>query len=416
MKQKLMTRNFVLLIAGQASSLTGNYILRLALSMYVLELTGSAAVFAGILSLSIAPAILLSPFGGMLADRANRRTVMAVLDLLSGLFVLAAAIVLNRGNAILAVSVLLILLSILGAFETPTVQACVPQLQSGDNMIRANAVISQTASIAALAAPMLGGVFYAAVGLKPVMWASVACFFLTAALECLIQLEACPNPLRGPLKSMVRRDISESLHFLVKEQPGILKLLLLAAVSRFFVMGAAVVGLPYIIRNVLGLGARYYGAAESAMALAVLVGSAAAGLLTGTLKIRRLSVVLAAIGICMILGGAAFLCPFSKVSVYLLFVAAFCGMQAAINLFSIFAVSLIQQRTPNHLLGKVMAYTSALTMCVQPAGQLVYGFWFDGFQNAVFLVLIPTGAVVCAIGLLSAGFFSKMQREQEGIL
>lgn len=69
MTQKLFTKNFILLILGQVTSLFGNYILRLALSMYVLELTGSATIFAGILSIAIIPTILLSPFGGILADR-----------------------------------------------------------------------------------------------------------------------------------------------------------------------------------------------------------------------------------------------------------------------------------------------------------------------------------------------------------
>lgn len=64
MEQKLFTKNFALLVLGQASSLFGNYILRLALSMYVLEVTGSAAVFAGILSIATIPTILLSPIGG----------------------------------------------------------------------------------------------------------------------------------------------------------------------------------------------------------------------------------------------------------------------------------------------------------------------------------------------------------------
>ena len=50
MKEKLFTKNFTLLVLGQVSSLFGNYIMRLALSMYVLELTESAAVFAGLLS------------------------------------------------------------------------------------------------------------------------------------------------------------------------------------------------------------------------------------------------------------------------------------------------------------------------------------------------------------------------------
>lgn len=49
-------------------------------------------------------------------------------------------------------------------------------------------------------------------------------------------------------------------------------------------------------------------------------------------------------------------------------IVSLCGMQIAISIFSIFAVSLIQQRTPDHLIGKVMAYTSTVTLCVQPIG------------------------------------------------
>ena len=70
---------------------------------------------------------------------------------------------------------------------------------------------------------------------------------------------------------------------------------------------------------------------------------------------------------------------------------------------------MIQQKTPDHLIGKVMAYTSAITMCTQPVGQIVYGFLFDGFREEVYLVLIPTGIAVCLIGLFSAGFFRRLE-------
>ena len=97
---------------------------------------------------------------------------------------------------------------------------------------------------------------------------------------------------------------------------------------------------------------------------------------------------------------------------YAVIVAAFCGMQAAISIFSIFAVSMIQQNTPNELIGKVMAYTSAVTLCAQPVGQMVYGFLFDRFQEIVYLVLIPSGIVVCVIGLLATGFFRKLEKSK----
>ena len=100
MTEKLFTKNFTLLILGQLTSLFGNFILKLALSMYVLEVTGSAAIFAGILSAATIPTILLSPLGGILADRADRRNVMVALDALTGVSVLCAALFLSESNAI----------------------------------------------------------------------------------------------------------------------------------------------------------------------------------------------------------------------------------------------------------------------------------------------------------------------------
>lgn len=76
MRDKLFTRNFTFLILGQVSSLIGNYTLKFALSMYVLEQTGSASIFATLLAVAMLPTILLSPFGGILADRANRRNII----------------------------------------------------------------------------------------------------------------------------------------------------------------------------------------------------------------------------------------------------------------------------------------------------------------------------------------------------
>lgn len=409
MRQKLFTKNFTLLVLGQLSSLFGNYILRLALSMYVLEVTGSAAVFAGILSVATIPTILLSPLGGILADRADRRNIMVALDTLTGSFCLCAAILLSEENALVVIGVLLVALSVLGAFETPTVQACIPQMLSGDNIIKGNAVVNQVASLSYLIAPLLGGILYAAFGLKPVMYASVVCFFVTALFECFIKLGYQDRDFKGNILAMVKDDFSGSIRFITKERPDIMKMLILAAFSRFFVMGVTLVGLPFIVRNVLDLEAEYYGGAESMLAVATILGSIAAGLLTGKLKSGRLSYVLAAIGICIIPAGAVFLVPSSAVIRYAVNVSAFCGMQAAISIFSIFAVSIIQQNTPDNLIGKIMAYTSAVTMCAQPVGQMVYGFLFDRFREAVYLVLIPSGIIVCAIGLLATGFFRRLE-------
>jgi len=339
MTEKLFTKNFTLLILGQLTSLFGNFILKLALSMYVLEVTGSAAIFAGILSAATIPTILLSPLGGILADRADRRNVMVALDVLTGVSVLCAALFISENNAIAVISTLLIILSILGAFETPTVQACIPTMLQGDNIMKGNAVVNQVASLSYLIAPMLGGVLYAMLGLKPVMYASVVCFFITALFECFIKLSYQRIQNQGGVLQIVKQDFLSSMQYITKEQTSISKMLLLTALSRFFVMGITIVGLPFLVRTVLGFNPKYYGAAESALAVATILGSIAAGVLAEKLKIHKLSVLLATLGIFIIPAGIVFLLPVNVIIKYGVTVVSFCGMQAVISIFSIFAVS-----------------------------------------------------------------------------
>jgi MFS family permease len=344
--------------------------------MYVLEVTGSAAVFAGILSIAIIPTILLSPFGGILADRANRKNIMVASDTLTGFSILFAVLFLNDGgNDLIIISGLLIALSILGAFETPVVGACIPQMQTGENIIKANAVINQTASLSYLIAPILGGVFYAAFGLKPVMLASVIFFFFTALLECFIKLDYQPSTKNQNILTVIKNDFIESMKFIGKEQTGILKMLFLVAFARFFVMGTIMVGLPFIVRNILGLNAKYYGGAESILAIATIIGSVAAGLLTTKLKTRKLSFILAALGAFIIPAGFAFLLPIGSISRYIIILIAFCGVQISISIFSIFGVSIIQQRTPNHLSEKLWRIRRLLQCAFNRWGKLFTDFF-----------------------------------------
>ena len=408
-KEKLFTRNFTLLILGQVSSLTGNYTLKFALSMYVLEQTGSASIFAGMLSAALLPTVLLSPFGGILADRANRKHIMVALDALSGLSVLAAGLLLPLGRELWVIGALLVLLSVLAAFESPTVQACVPQMVSPQNLVQGNAVVSQVSAVTSLVTPFLGSLFYTAFGIGPVFAAAVVCFWLTALLECMIHLEYQKPPRTAGIGAIVREDLAVSAHFLRREQPDILKLLLLAALAGMFVSGTAVVGFPYLVRTVLGLSATYYGAAESAMGAAAILGSLCAGLLGKKLRVRDMAAIFLSFGLSLFPIGLSFLLPVGRMARYGVLLFFFCVCQLGVCIFSTYAITLIQQRTPEQLMGKVISCVFTLSMCAQPVGQLVYGALFDCFSDSVYWVLIPTGMLICLIALASQGFLKRME-------
>lgn len=408
-KEKLFTRNFTLLILGQVSSLTGNYTLKFALSMYVLEQTGSASIFAGMLSAALLPTVLLSPFGGILADRANRKHIMVALDALSGLSVLAAGLLLPLGRELWVIGALLVLLSVLAAFESPTVQACVPQMVSPQNLVQGNAVVSQVSAVTSLVTPFLGSLFYTAFGIGPVFAAAVVCFWLTALLECMIHLEHQKLPRTAGIGAIVREDLALSAHFLRREQPDILKLLLLAALAGMFVSGTAVVGFPYLVRTVLGLSATYYGAAESAMGAAAILGSLCAGLLGKKLRVRDMAAIFLSFGLSLFPIGFSFLLPVGRMARYGVLLFFFCVCQLGVCIFSTYAITLIQQRTPKQLMGKVMSCVFTLSMCAQPVGQMVYGALFDCFSDSVYWVLIPTGMLICLIAVASQGFLKRME-------
>ncbi len=213
MKPMWNNRNLRLLVLGQASSLVGNYTLKFALFMYILEVTGSAAPLCHL------------PVGGHGAHDCpvalwgdpgrpgDRRKIMVTLDACAGLAVLLAALTLPLGHALGVIGALLVVLSVLGAFESPTVQACVPQMLEGEDLVRGNAVVAQVQAVASLATPFLGSVLYAAVGLVPVLWGAAGCFLVTALLECCLQLPP-PAPVEGlGVREVLKQDLAASGRF-----------------------------------------------------------------------------------------------------------------------------------------------------------------------------------------------------------
>ena len=196
-QRPLLSRDFVLLVAGQGISLFGNVMLRFAMSMWVLDETGSATIFASVLAISIVPTILLSPFGGVLADRVNRRTIMVALDAISAVLVLASAIVFaTTGFHIVAIATMQVLLAVLGAFETPTVQAALPQMfrQYGPATMRQGmAVINQVQQLSSLLPSFLGGVLYAMFGIRLMMIIAIASF---ASVPRIAATRSCPPHLK----------------------------------------------------------------------------------------------------------------------------------------------------------------------------------------------------------------------------
>ena len=440
----LLGRDYILLVMGQGLSLFGSTMLRFAMSMWVLDETGSATVFASVLAAAIVPTILISPFGGVLADRVNRRTIMVALDASSGLLVLAATswfAVQDGGFSIIAVGALMVSLSVLSAFETPTVQAALPQLLrgSGEAVIRRGmAVINQVQQLSSLLPSFIGGALYGLLGIGPLLGVTIACFFCTAALECFIRLEPPQkNKPREPIPPAMDHahsdrttpqsdcteatpsdtargwisDIAAALRFLTHERPNILRLMLLASVINLFAVGYSAVGFPFMIRTVLGFDAAVYGICDGIIGIAAVIGAILAGLFATALTIDRMPTAMAALGAVILPAGVGFLLPLGNTTKLMVLVLSCCLVSLACSFTNIIAIPAIQIRTPETMTGKVMSLLASFATCAQPLGQMLYGWLYDAVAPE--WILLGTAAAILALSAVSAPLFAHFDGRRD---
>ena len=170
-------KNFKLMVLGQVVSILGSALLRFALSLYVLDTTGSESLFATMYAISNIP-LLLAPLGGAIADRFNRRSLMVIFDFTSSAIVLSLILLMNAGSiSVFMAGVTMVLLSIVSALYTPAVTASIPLLVEQQKLEGANGLVQAVQSLSAVAAPVLGGILYGVMGFRAVVTVSCISFF-----------------------------------------------------------------------------------------------------------------------------------------------------------------------------------------------------------------------------------------------
>lgn len=376
MNKTLFSRSFTLMLVGQIVSLLGNALLRFALSLYILDLTGSASVFGGVLAASMLPTILLSPVGGVLADRIPRQRIMYILDFLTAIAVWNFALF-GRNGSTLPPALLLLSLSAIQACYQPSVLSSVPLLVSQEELTRANALVTQVSALSSLLGPLAGGALYGFWGMGPICAVSGLCFLASAVMECFLRIPFFPSTDKGGAGGALA-DLREAGRFLL--QSGLMPLLWVVAGLNLFLSSLYLVGLPFFVKITLGLSSQLYSLVEAAMALGTILGAVLVGVLGPRLSFSRSwrYILLAALSP-VVMAPAVALPSAPLVSWLVLLLSAFLGMTCA-GVFSILAQSFFQTVTPASLLGKVGAFVTAAATCAMPLGQGMYGLLLDCFS------------------------------------
>lgn len=167
--------NFRLYINGQAVSLIGTWMQTVAQSWLVLQLTGSATAIGIVLALQTVPMLLLGPYGGVVADRSDKRRLMIGLQTLMGVQALILGLlVVTDTIALWHVYVLAVALGLNQCFENPARQSFMLELVGPEDLRNAVSLQSVLASCSRMIGPAVAGLVIAAGGLG-------VCFLLNAA-------------------------------------------------------------------------------------------------------------------------------------------------------------------------------------------------------------------------------------------
>lgn len=396
----LKNRNFSLMILGQIISLFGNSILRFSISLYILDQTGSAAIFATILSISILPTILLSPIGGVIADRVSRKHIMLVLDFITSALIFGFSLFALQGSVpIVVIGFVMILLSIIQACYQPSVQSSVPLLVESEELISANGLVVQINALSTLLGPILGGILFSIMPFSYLLWVAAGSFFFSAIIECIMKIPFHKLERKENLIKTSLSDMKEGMQFITKVKPTLFGLLIILALLNMVLSSLLTVGLPVISNITLGLPPIYYGWLEASIAIGSITGSIVLSVFLKKATVQSSYKFLFFASLAVSIIGVALLIQNQPMISYAFILFASVLAMAFAAMFNILAQTYLQQATPDHLLGKVSSFVTMIVMCSYPIGQSIYGYFFEVFSNQQFFIIFIASILSIFISL-----------------
>ncbi len=235
-------QTFFIIWIGQVISLLGSKLTEFALAFWILDRTyqdtGTITKFALTIFFMYLPKVIISPLAGVLIDRWNRRYVMLMSDLGTGIVTLGVLLLVwSNSLAVWQIYLVLIISSSLGAFQQPAYTASITQLVPAKNLSRANGMVQASFAIAKIAAPAIAGLLMKFFGLKTILSIDIATFIV--AIITLVSVKFPEFKRRTKAKrKVVHQVISDALagwNYIVL-RPGLIRLVSFISIS-YFSMG-----------------------------------------------------------------------------------------------------------------------------------------------------------------------------------
>ena len=246
--EKLWNRDFSLLMAVQVLALFGNAILSFILPLHILNVSGSPALFGTVLALASIPFAVMTPIGGVVADRGKKQRVMFWLDVSTTVVIVSFIAASGFFGAIVPIVIAKVMaLNLIQGIYTPAAMSAIRFLVPRDKLIPANAAGSMVFTLSNAVGPVVGSILYVAVGLFPVLVGSAALFAVTAVLDLFIRVPFQKQEQQAGIMQMLKSDMSRAIRFGVRETPILGKVTLIMFLFSVSSVAMIIVALPVLV-------------------------------------------------------------------------------------------------------------------------------------------------------------------------
>lgn len=390
-------KDFSLLILGKLVSLLGSNMQQFALSLYVLTLTGSATIFASMLSISIIPRLLLSPIAGVFGDWFDRKRSIVLLDFLNALIIgVYAAIFIFKGSlTIPMIYILVILLEITEIFFHSAMAAVIPSMVDKEELMEANSFNSLVMNIGQLIAPILASILYGAFGLKIVLIINSISFLFSAISEMFINI---PKKHKKPEKIDIKsfnNSLKEGIQ-IIKSNKLIYTMISLGTLINFSAAPLFSVGLIFIIKEVLKATDFQFGFFQTILSLSMTFAPILCAGIMKKMNVGKLCYLsFMAIGFVILLmvpiPSTFVLNSFSSnLLPYILLMIASFVIGMLVTVANIALGTIFDQVTPVELLGRTSTVFNLAVTVFIPIGQMIFGFLYDTISPSHVVALSGT--------------------------
>jgi len=398
----LKTRNFGLLFSGQVVSQIGDGMNKVALLWFVYELTGSAFKMAIIGLLQTIPPLVFGPLIGVYLDRMKKKPVMIWVDLARAGLVLLIPLLYAMGVLTLErLYVLVFATSIVSTIFGPALASAVPLLAPRAQRTAAYALIQSTTNFGLLIGPVVSGVGIAMIGAQNVLYFDAATFLVSAL--CLMPIRLHENvQTRASLvdKPTILQDLVVGFRFVFLQHRTVL-LLMLTATLFSFGASAFIFLLPVFATQHLDASPVELGWLWSSLGIGMLAASVwLAWIKQGDLQ-NRLRLISAALAV-----GAVAVCTLGMLQAPIMAAALIIVFGGSTAVFTPIVWAMLQELTPEHLLGRVFTTFSTGAMAAAMAGMAGFGWATDVIGPSASLI----GIGVLLLGTaVAAAAFSRRQ-------